>query len=82
MKRESSRASAVVTGYGSGQEPRLLIELGEVSWAQGASPRFRAPCSRREAYVHMTANSGVRTRVLQTCDGLYTCGVAFPTLGL
>lgn len=34
--------------------------------------------SRAEAYVHITANSGVRATLYQACDGLYTFGVAFP----
>lgn len=34
--------------------------------------------SRREAYLHMTANSLVRASIFQACDGLYTCGVSFP----
>ena len=34
--------------------------------------------SKREAYLHMTANSGVRAYVYQFCLGLFTCGVEFP----
>jgi acetamidase/formamidase len=34
--------------------------------------------SRREAYIHMSANSLVRTAVYQFTDGMMTCGVEFP----
>jgi acetamidase/formamidase len=38
--------------------------------------------SKREAYLHMTANSGVRAHVYQFCMGLFTCGVEFPKQSL
>jgi acetamidase/formamidase len=34
--------------------------------------------SRREAYLHMTANSLVRAHVYQFTTGFFTCGVEFP----
>jgi amidase len=34
--------------------------------------------SRREAYLHMTANSLVRINVYQYTSGFFTCGVEFP----
>jgi len=34
--------------------------------------------SRREAYLHMTANSLVRVHVYQFTTGFFTCGVEFP----
>lgn len=34
--------------------------------------------SRREAYLHMTANSLVRINVYQYTTGFFTCGVEFP----
>jgi amidase len=34
--------------------------------------------SKREAYLHMTANSRVRINVYQFVSGFFTCGVEFP----
>jgi hypothetical protein len=34
--------------------------------------------NRREAYLHMTANSEVRINVYQFTTGFFTCGVEFP----
>ncbi len=34
--------------------------------------------SKREAYLHMTANSLVRVNVYQDTSGFFTCGVEFP----
>lgn len=34
--------------------------------------------NRREAYLHMTANSGVRINVYQFVSPFFTCGVEFP----
>ncbi len=34
--------------------------------------------SRREAYLHMTANSLVRINMYQFTSGFCTCGVEFP----
>jgi amidase len=37
---------------------------------------------RREAYLHMTANSGVRINVYQFVSPFFTCGVEFPKRNL
>ena len=34
--------------------------------------------NRREAYLHMTANSAVRINVYQFTTGFFVCGVEFP----
>jgi amidase len=34
--------------------------------------------SRREAYMHMSANSLVRVNIYQFTNGFFTCGVEFP----
>ena len=37
---------------------------------------------KREAYLHMTANSGVRINVYQCTGGFFVCGVEFPKISL
>jgi amidase len=80
-----------VPGVGRIEKPGSLVQL-DCARRAGSPERALESCfanmiawlveehgmDKREAYMHMTANSEVRIHVYQFTLGLFTCGVEFP----